>query len=249
MKNVILLIAIWFLSTNCSRKKEILTAVFNYDGVIEKTEYKFHMYADSTYKFTIHEYQEYQHEKNEVFRGRSFMDGDSIIFYPFHFEYLRSDRAIVKNGYLEFLDSDYPFKMKVISSRFNQKLNIDTTRFKDYAIFTYDSTFHKMFEGECSQYDLKTSDLIKLDSIINSCIKENQESIKRPISEYVKQCVAVKDSDNNIIVWVNLLCGKESWGNAFHDIIEVKDGGDCFFNLKINLNTLQYFDLFVNGYA
>jgi hypothetical protein len=249
-KPLILIFAISLLIISCSNRKEILSAVFINDGIIEKTEFKFQMYSDSTYKFTIHQYQEYQHEKNEVFRGRSFNDGDSLVFYPFNFEYLRSPKAIVKNGYLEFLEADYPFKMKVIKSRFNQKLYIDTIRFKDYALFTYDSSFHKMFRSDCSHYDLKTSDLIKVDSVINSCIKENRESIKKPITQYIKQCVAVKDSGNEVIVWVNLICGrKESWTNYYYNIIKVHDGGDCFFNLKINLNTLKYFDLIINGLA
>ena len=29
----------------------------------------------------------------------------------------------------------------------------------------------------------------------------------------------------------------------------VDDGGNCFFNVKVNLNTGQYYDLMVNGNA
>ena len=94
-------------------------------------------------------------------------------------------------------------------------------------------------------------------------------------SNFVKQYIPSINKKGEKIVWVNCLCygsvidvkrltKKEirknkklgirpkqeivsidySWKQKF---IIVADGGGCFFNVKINLSTLSYFDLYVNG--
>lgn len=49
-------------------------------------------------------------------------------------------------------------------------------------------------------------------------------------------------------VWINCFCVdvRRDWKKQ---IVEVYDGGNCFFNLKINLNKSQYYELSVNGEA
>ena len=53
------------------------------------------------------------------------------------------------------------------------------------------------------------------------------------------------------VLWVNCFCMAESvvlkkWKT---DIVYVADGGNCFFNVKINLKSKQYYGLIVNGMA
>ena len=49
-------------------------------------------------------------------------------------------------------------------------------------------------------------------------------------------------------VWVNCFCGQWDKSSRTNPVI-VMDGGNCFFNLKINLTTGQYYELIVNGEA
>jgi hypothetical protein len=59
--------------------------------------------------------------------------------------------------------------------------------------------------------------------------------------------------DLSAIVWLYCICHKSGlfYGNNFQrePIGRVYDGGECFFNLKINLTKQIYFDLSINGDA
>jgi len=66
----------------------------------------------------------------------------------------------------------------------------------------------------------------------------------------VKQCIAVIDSNGDKVVWVNLSCkGHGEPTDYQYYIISVKDGGDCYLNLKINITRFKYYDLLINGDA
>lgn len=125
------------------------------------------------------------------------------------------------------------------------KLHYDTVTFKKYAFFSYNSNHYDCFTGNVKSINLENRDLIVLDSILNSCIAQNSNLISRKAAEYNKQCIAIIDSSGEKIVWINLDCSTK---DAKYYIRSVDDGGDCYATLKINLTTLTYFDLSVNGY-
>jgi hypothetical protein len=49
-------------------------------------------------------------------------------------------------------------------------------------------------------------------------------------------------------VWVNCFC-RNAVGNWKEELILVQDGGNCYFQLKVNLNTKKYYEFTVNGNA
>ena len=253
MKQIIFIGFLLIVFCQCTKridnKKEILSSEFHDNGNIVSTNCKFIMYSDSTYIFTVNEYQEYRHEKNEIFRGRFILHGDTIVFFPFQFYFLNSEKAIIKNNFIEFLDGDRPFKMKIAKTILSQNNYTDTVKFNDYSFFTYNSNFYRNFSGEVKPYDLNTEDLNTIDSLLNLCINQNSESISRKSNNYFKQCIAFRNSNNEKEVWINLLCKGNRIGYLHYYIIDVNDGGDCFFNLKINLTKRKYYDLYVNGSA
>jgi len=65
---------------------------------------------------------------------------------------------------------------------------------------------------------------------------------------YKRQYVAVKNKEGETEVWVNCFCqtAGEKWKT---EIIDIDDGGNCYFNLKINLTKSSYYDFIVNGEA
>lgn len=69
------------------------------------------------------------------------------------------------------------------------------------------------------------------------------------LSNFKRQYVAVVNSDGDREVWVNCFCRGHDVVNWKKYIVFARDGGNCFFNLKINLTKKQYYDLMVNGYA
>jgi len=244
-----ILLIVCFQCTNEEvKKKELLFAENSFDDLI-KTRIDFKLYSDSTYIFSLEE-KDVNHEKNEIFKGRYITKNDSILFSPFHFDFVKAEKAVIKNNFIEFLGGRYPLKIKIQKSSIVQNKDFDTLRFSNYALFTYDSNFYNCFSGHVRPSDLNNDELVKIDSILNLCFIQNKERISRKADAYFKQCIAVINSDNEKEVWIHCLC-KDGMAHQYHQyqIVVVHDGGDCFLSFKINLSTLKYYDLHINGLA
>ncbi len=72
---------------------------------------------------------------------------------------------------------------------------------------------------------------------------------KRKPEDYNRQFVGGEMESGDKIIWVNCFCSTESKNmkNWKTEIIMVADGGNCFFNVKINIKKKEYYDLIVNG--
>ena len=145
--------------------------------------------------------------------------------------------------------------------------NFDTSQ---YAIlpfnrsFVYDGTFSKgSIGGTMSNEELKT--------VLNQfkkCIQnynrrvhgKPQRKSAQPeydysidLKNYNFQLIVSINSKREKIVWINGFCKPVDKGyHSFDwhsDILRVRDGGKCSFNLKVNLKKNSYFDLTVNGDA
>jgi len=81
--------------------------------------------------------------------------------------------------------------------------------------------------------------------LTDSINKVHIQSSQIEITRYKFQIIPLQSKTGQKLFWVNSFCdkGDTKWKN---EIYSVKDGGKCFFNLKINLTTQTYFDLVVN---
>jgi hypothetical protein len=136
------------------------------------------------------------------------------------------------------------------------------------AILPFDTTRYWVFK-DSKPTDLTNDDLIKIETILNKCIDDYNPDQERQFNEinnknpeyslekksfiidlniYKRQYIAVINSKGEKEVWVNCFCrtNNSNWKN---ERVIVKDGGNCYFNLKINLTTGQYYELMVNGDA
>lgn len=136
------------------------------------------------------------------------------------------------------------------------------------AILPFDTTQHWAFK-DSKPTDLTNDDLLKIEKILNKCINDYNPDQERQFKEindkhpeykldkknftidltrYKRQYVAVINTKGEKEVWVNCFCGagNQNWRK---NLIFVKDGGNCYFNLKINLTTGHYYELMVNGNA
>ncbi|MEM8895811.1 MAG: hypothetical protein AAGC88_14615 [Bacteroidota bacterium] len=67
------------------------------------------------------------------------------------------------------------------------------------------------------------------------------------MNRYRLQFVPFEDDFGDTIVWINGFCDNyDYWKN---DIVQVLDGGNCFFQLLINLSKRDLLDIRVNGHA
>ena len=64
-----------------------------------------------------------------------------------------------------------------------------------------------------------------------------------------KLCQPIQKNNGQKEVWVNCFCqlsGDNKWKT---EVVHVADGGNCYFNFKINLTTKTCYDFAVNGVA
>jgi len=139
----------------------------------------------------------------------------------------------------------------------------------EYVILPFDASWYWIFKG-VKQTELSKSELMEIEKIIESAVEENNkqqndELIKHnntypdnqltktgyelKLEGFKRQYVPVINEKGEREIWVNFFC--DDWGskNWKSGLIRVKDGGNCYFNLKVNLETKTYSELSINGYA
>ena len=136
------------------------------------------------------------------------------------------------------------------------------------AILPFDTNSHWIFK-DGKNITLSADELLTVEDILKKCItnynpdQEKQfEKINKEhpeykldkkhfvidLTKYKRQYVAIINSKGEKEVWVNCFCNTRD-KNWKTNLVFVIDGGNCYFNLKINLTTGQYFELMVNGDA
>ena len=67
----------------------------------------------------------------------------------------------------------------------------------------------------------------------------------RKLEKYWRQYIPFINSSGQKEVWINFICQPAPvWKQ---EVVRILDGGNCFFNVKINLVTRKVYDLFVEG--
>lgn len=125
----------------------------------------------------------------------------------------------------------------------------DTTQ---YAIISFDKS--SWFFENAKPAGLNNKEIEQIEELLKEAIKKHNKAIAneafalKPLKRYKRQLVPVINNKGEKEVWVNCLCDVhgDNWRNQ---IIFVNDGGNCYFNLKINLTTKTFYDIQVNGYA
>jgi hypothetical protein len=137
-----------------------------------------------------------------------------------------------------------------------------------FVILPYDTTLYWIFKNAIlSTISDKEFDDIAL--VLEQCLAQhNLEQTKKfealkikyperhlekkdfviDLKSYKRQYIAVTKSNGEKEVWINCFC--KDWGVDWkYEIVTVDDDGNCFFNVKINLTTLKFYDFVVNGEA
>jgi hypothetical protein len=141
---------------------------------------------------------------------------------------------------------------KIVRKSCYHEFAIDTSR---YAILKFNDR-DSLFGKGCKPTVLTSSDIKKIEDLISKTIAQYNKMSKgswkiKHIHKYYKQLIAVVNANGEKEVWVNCLCNVSEWGskgpNWKHDVVEVMDGGPCYFNLKINLSKGTAYTFSVNG--
>jgi len=125
------------------------------------------------------------------------------------------------------------------------------------AILPVDKTITWLFK-DAKAMDLTDQDLSKVDQLLPSCINTHnakQDSTKRfsefiDLKKYKRQYIPFIDSNGEKKVYVNCFCILD-WSFDYwkKTLVQVDDGGSCFFQLVINLTKLNYEQFLTNGYG
>lgn len=125
----------------------------------------------------------------------------------------------------------------------------------DFVIIKYDSTLNWIFQHALPT-ELQQNEIDLSMEIIHNCLIEHNSKISPSskktkeiiLKDYFIQLVPILNGKSEKEVWVNCFCNaiNEDWKDQ---IVYVLDGGKCYFNLKINLTTKDYYDFQVNGEA
>lgn len=91
-----------------------------------------------------------------------------------------------------------------------------------------------------------------IDALSNNFDPKNVGKTKIQLENYRKQLIPMLNYKNEKVIWINCLCNdanfgpKDDWKKT---IIKVMDGGDCFFNVFINVskNNWSAFNVNDNG--
>jgi hypothetical protein len=137
----------------------------------------------------------------------------------------------------------------------SKKLKYDTSVI---AIIPQDTSFRHPFGSNYKAATLTQDEIDEIDRLFKLSIDHYNASIKSSDKEYYevnlqktkyrRQYVCVTNRMGEKEVFINCFCMSfsEDWRKY---LVIVDDGGSCFFSFKINLNTKQYYDFQVNGYA
>jgi hypothetical protein len=125
------------------------------------------------------------------------------------------------------------------------------------AILPIDTNYHWLFKNVTS-VKLTNKDLEIVDVILTSSIKLHnykQDTTKEfneyiDLKKYKRQYVPFVNSKGEKKVYINCFCTSDwSFDNWKKSLVQVDDGGSCFFQVTINLTTAECEKLFTNGYA
>jgi hypothetical protein len=258
VKKPILLILIYLaLFIQCQKKKHLAATGTKIEIIAAENIYdlggsmRMRFFSDSSYTFTVLE-ESPNYEKTEKFTGFYFIDNDTIRFSPFEFKYANIDKAIIKNNFIEFINS--PLRIEIQKNDLNSKSELNFRNYQNYAVFTfnpriYSSAYYNYDPTSVNLYNLKQNDLEELDSILKNCFSKNSAKL-RTFDNYVFQCIPVVNSNQEIEVWVWGYCKGIHQNKEYkYSIIRMNDGGNCNISLKVNLTKNNYSELNIAGEA
>ena len=145
----------------------------------------------------------------------------------------------------------------------------------DITVFTTDSMKNRVFTDDYKVVQLNKSDIFESENLLKDYINQYNikgtkrlDSLKRYFQEvkhknvqlyedpfridlrkYGRQYIAVKNKENHIIVYLNCFCNPSEFDYRKKDWVFVFDGGNCFFQMKIDLTDKKVIEFSENGVA
>lgn len=126
-----------------------------------------------------------------------------------------------------------------------------TVENKNFSGVVFSENYNLRFITSEKRFTPSDEDIIKAGKLIENFLIKQNPLIFSKISRYKKQYFGIINEDGEKIIYLNAGIGFDEFEepNWKKDYVNVFDGGDNFFNIKINLNQEKCFDFYVNGEA
>jgi hypothetical protein len=122
---------------------------------------------------------------------------------------------------------------------------------RNFAVIKYDESPHKWIFKFSKPARLEKEELAQIDRLVSRAVREYNSKQKanrqiKDLGKYKFQYIPVYNKAGAKEVWVNAFCDafETDWQT---EIVTVDDGGNCYFNLKINFSSQSFYDFQVNG--
>jgi hypothetical protein len=137
-----------------------------------------------------------------------------------------------------------------------QQLSFDTNKI---SVLPIDTSDYYLFK-DANKMQLTNQDLKTVDKLLNECIQTHnlKQGTTKEFNEFIDlkkykiQYIPFMSSNGQRKVYVNAFCNYywnfDSIGWKKY-IVQVDDGGSCFFHLTINLKENKYEEFYTNGYG
>lgn len=121
----------------------------------------------------------------------------------------------------------------------SQAIAID---FSKIVILPFSEFNGNMFSSK-REATLSSENIKEAEAILQSQLADKEV---RNLDAYFRQYVAVFNAQNHKIIWMNFFCRlpNAKWKK---ERVVVKDGGNCYWNVKANINTGEVTEFSVNG--
>jgi hypothetical protein len=131
-----------------------------------------------------------------------------------------------------------------------------TNNDEKFAVLDFSNQSYSYIFKNAKPTNLNQVDINQVQSLIEKAVKEfntDKEKMKyygeiEDLQEYKFQLIPVLNEKNEKEVYVNAFCDDFN-KELKKELVVVDDGGNCFFQLYVNLNTNSYRDFSVNGSA
>ena len=114
-----------------------------------------------------------------------------------------------------------------------------------YSILKYNPKEHCYIFKDVVAAKLSKNEITEIEKIIFPKISEtitNHNTRLNSNDNYCRQYLAVINSKNEKIVWIQFYCGEVSNKDLKSYALNVSDGGDCLFKIKVNLSNKTFYD-------
>jgi hypothetical protein len=127
--------------------------------------------------------------------------------------------------------------------------SMDSTFIADssYCIFkSNERKFEFEFNKKTEYWTPSIKEVKQIEPILRNYLEKEGKNLSKKLGNYKRQYTGIIIGKHNIL-FINFFCGDDP--NFRTKEIFVKDGGDCFFRIKIDMENHKCFDLIINGEA